>query len=133
MLIKRETPQYKKEVMERRIKTIDMVTRLYVYLIRAEGDISSQEVSILYSLLVNMFRDVDISWEVYLREIIESEYDIDTVYLYINLNLNQLDKTRIILSLIIMAITGGEIRQGKKKLSRSWPGNSILLPKALCG
>ena len=114
MLIKREGTQLKKAGMERQIKTVDMVTRLYVYLIRSEGDISSQEVNVLYSLLVNMFLDVDISWEVYLREIIESDYDIDTVYLYINLNLNQLDKTRIILSLIIMAITDGEIRVGHR-------------------
>lgn len=119
MLIKREAPQIRKDNMERRIKTIDMVTRLYVYLIRSEGDISSQEISILYSLLVNMFRDVDISWEVYLREIIESEYNIDTVYLYINLNLNQLDKSRIILSLIIMAISGGNVREGQKSTIES--------------
>ncbi len=116
--------------MDRRIKTIDMVTRLYVYLIRAEGDISSQEVSILYSLLVNMFRDVDISWELYLREIIESDFDIDTVYLYINLNLNNLDKTRIILSLIVMAVSGGEIREGQVDTIRNLASRFHFEPEA---
>ncbi|MDZ4182688.1 MAG: ATP-binding cassette domain-containing protein, partial [Candidatus Cloacimonadaceae bacterium] len=93
---------------ERQKKLIDMVTRLYVYIIKSDVAISSQEINILYSLLMNLFRDVDISWEVYVRNIIDSEYDIGEVVEYLNTNLNRLDKIRILLSLVIMARTDSD-------------------------
>lgn len=82
-----------------------MVTRLYVHVIKLERDITNQEISILYTLLIDLFRGLRISWEVYVREIIESEYDYDAVVDYLNKNLIQIDKIRIVLSLIIMAKT----------------------------
>ncbi len=94
-----------RSVLEKRKKTIDFVTRLYVHLIKMERDITEQEISILYSLLIDLFKHVDVSWEVYVREIIETEYDINAVIEFLNTNLIQLDKIRIVLSLIIMANT----------------------------
>ncbi|MDD2332139.1 MAG: ATP-binding cassette domain-containing protein [Candidatus Cloacimonetes bacterium] len=91
-----------KEVDEELKKTIDMVTRLYVFILRAEGGISLQEINILHSLLVNLFKYVDISWEVYVRDIISSEYTLVDVIEYLKAKLNHIDKVRIILSLIIM-------------------------------
>lgn len=91
-------------------KTIDMITRLYVHVIKSENQISSQEIDILYSLLINLFKDVDISWEVYLRNIIDGEeLNPDEISAYLNKQLNQLDKIRIILSLIILANTDNNI------------------------
>ncbi|MBM4404021.1 MAG: hypothetical protein FJ042_06545, partial [Candidatus Cloacimonetes bacterium] len=86
-----------------RKKTIDMVTRLYVHIIQSGHEFTDQEISILYSLLLNLFRYVDVSWEMYVREIVESSYDIDEVLDYLNHHLNHLDKVQIILSLIVMA------------------------------
>ncbi len=84
-------------------KTIDMVTRLYVHAIRTDTEINPQEINILYSLLTNLFKDVDISWEVYVRNIIESPFDIVEVLDFLKKNLNRVDKLRIILSLLILA------------------------------
>jgi len=90
-------------------KTIDMITRLYVHVIKSEGQISASEIDILYSLLINLFKDVDISWEVYVRNIMESEDDPEQISLNLNQRLNVLDKVRIILSLIILANTDNNI------------------------
>lgn len=94
--------------LEKRKKTIDMITRLYVHIIRLEGEISSQEINILYTLLIDLFRNLDVSWEVYVRQIIDTEYDYDEVIEYLNKNLIQIDKIRIVLSLIIMANTDND-------------------------
>jgi len=92
----------------KRQKTIDMITRLYVYMLKTEHEITDQEVAILYNLLIDLFRGMEISWEVYVREIMEHPYDIDVVIDYLNRNLIQIDKIRIVLSLIIMANTDNE-------------------------
>jgi ABC-type multidrug transport system ATPase subunit/uncharacterized tellurite resistance protein B-like protein len=99
-----------KEAQDKHKKTIDMVTRLYVYTIKADDDISSAEISILYSLLTNLFSHVDVSWEAYVREIIESDYLIADVLEYLDRHLSQLDKVRLLQSLVIMAKTEGELR-----------------------
>ncbi len=101
----RDMNQETRLVLARKKKTIDMVTRLYVSIIKSEDDISAQEINILYSLLVNLFRYVDVSWEIYVRRIIENEFELSEVVEYLNNHLNQLDKTRVILSLVIMAKT----------------------------
>ncbi|MBP7194884.1 MAG: ATP-binding cassette domain-containing protein [Candidatus Cloacimonetes bacterium] len=90
-------------------KTIDMITRLYVHVIKSEDQISASEIDILYSLLINLFRDVNISWEVYVRNIMETEDDFGQISQYLNQHLNVLDKIRIILSLIILANTDNSI------------------------
>jgi ABC-type multidrug transport system ATPase subunit len=91
--------------LDKRKKIIDMVTRLFVHIIKTEHDISDQEIGILYSLLIDLFRGLDLSWEVYVRQIIETSYEFDEVIEYLNKNLIQIDKIRIVLSLIIMANT----------------------------
>ena len=68
-----------KSGQERLKKTIDMVTRLYVSVLKSDNEISSNEINILYTLLTNLFSQVDVSWEAYVRQIIESDYDINEV------------------------------------------------------
>jgi ABC-type multidrug transport system ATPase subunit/ABC-type multidrug transport system permease subunit len=106
--MKRDSGNWNRTNLEKRKKTIDMVTRLYVHIIKLERDISTQEIGILYTLLIDLFRHLDVSWEVYVREIIESEYDFNEVIEYLNKHLIQLDKIRIVLSLIIMANTDND-------------------------
>ncbi|MDD4309752.1 MAG: hypothetical protein PHO32_05185, partial [Candidatus Cloacimonetes bacterium] len=99
-----------KDEQDRRKKTIDMVTRLYVFTLKSDSQISSSEISILYSLLTNLFSLVDVSWESYVREIIDSEYLINDVLDYLDKHLSHLDKVRLLQSLIILAKTAGELR-----------------------
>lgn len=86
-------------------KTIDMVTRLYVHVIKSDTDIKPQEISILFSLLTNLFQDIDISWEMYVRKVLDSQFEIGEVLDYLTNELNRIDKLRIILSLVILANT----------------------------
>lgn len=97
-----------KDGQERLKKTIDMVTRLYVYVLKSDNEITSNEINILYSLLTNLFSQVDVSWEAYVRQIIESEYEIDDVLEHLDKHLSQLDKIRLIQSLVIMAKSEGD-------------------------
>lgn len=85
-----------------------MVTRLYVYVLKSDNEISSNEINILYSLLTNLFAQVDVSWEAYVRQIIESEYQIEDVLDHLDRQLSQLDKIRLIQSLVIMAKSEGD-------------------------
>jgi ABC-type multidrug transport system ATPase subunit len=103
----RRDPKSRTQTAEYR-KTIDMVTRLFVHVIKSDTQIKAQEIGILYSLLTNLFSDIDISWEMYVRNILESEYDIAEVLEYLNRELIRIDKLRIILSLIILAKTDQE-------------------------
>jgi ABC-type multidrug transport system ATPase subunit/ABC-type multidrug transport system permease subunit len=86
-------------------KTIDMVTRLYVHLLKSDIRVSSDEVAILYTVLVNLFHKVDVSWEVYIRQVLENDIPIAQVVSYLNAHLTRLDKIRILLSIVIMANT----------------------------
>ena len=90
---------------ERLKRTIDMVTRLYVHVLRSDEEISQAEISILYSLLTNLFSQLDVSWESYLNRITNSKYEIDEVLKHLDTHLSLLDKIRLIQSLIIMAKT----------------------------
>ncbi len=96
---------FQKEKQERLKKTIDMVTRLYVYILKSDSQISGAEIEILYSLLINLFAQVDVSWETYVKEIVESEYRIEDVFVYLDRHLSVFDKIRLIQSLVIMANT----------------------------
>jgi len=106
--MKRDYGYLSRAGLEKRKKTIDMIMRLYVHLMKQERDISTQEIDILYTLLTDLFKHLNVSWEVYVREILESEYDYDKVIEYLNRNLIQIDKIRIVLSLIIMAHTDND-------------------------
>lgn len=110
--------------LARKKKTIDMVTRLYVSVVKSDAEISSQEINILYSLLINLFRYVDVSWEVYVRRIIEHEFDLSEVISYLGKHLNQLDKARVLLSMIIMVKTDKDFALSEithiLDLSKSW-------------
>jgi len=98
-----------RDTTERQTKAVDMVTRLYVYTLKSDEQISAAEIGILYSLLVNLFAHVDVSWEAYVSDIINSDYDINEVLDYLNSHLSPFDKVRIMLSLVIMAKTEGDI------------------------
>lgn len=82
-----------------------MVTRLYVHLLRSDEQISDNEIEILYALLINLFSQLDVSWESYVKQIVKSEFEIDEVYLYLNRNLSELDKARLMHSIVILAKT----------------------------
>ncbi|MCK9557627.1 MAG: ATP-binding cassette domain-containing protein [Candidatus Cloacimonetes bacterium] len=98
-------PAFQRDEQERLKKTIDMVTRLYVHILKNDNRISSTEINILYSLLTNLFAQVDVSWEAYVRQIVDSDYNINEVLTYLDRHLSVFDKIRIIQSLIIMAKT----------------------------
>jgi ABC-type multidrug transport system ATPase subunit/uncharacterized tellurite resistance protein B-like protein len=101
-------PALGRDSQERLKKTIDMVTRLYVHILKSDNQISSAEITILYSLLTNLFAQVDVSWEAYVKQIVESEYDIGEVLTYLDRHLSLFDKIRLIQSLVIMAKTEGD-------------------------
>lgn len=121
-----------REKQERKKKIVDMVTRLYVYNLKGD-DISPSETDILYSLLTNLFAQVDVSWESYVKQIMESEYDIGEVLKYLDRHLSLFDKIRLIQSLVIMARTEAdfavseltEIMQFSKQLNLS---SEVFLP-----
>ncbi|NLN35813.1 MAG: hypothetical protein GX157_07460, partial [Candidatus Cloacimonetes bacterium] len=96
---------FQRQDQERLKKTIDMVTRLYVHILKRDERISSTEINILYSLLTNLFAQVDVSWEAYVKQIVESDYDIAEVFTHLDRHLSVFDKTRVIQSLVIMART----------------------------
>ncbi len=87
---------------------VDMLTRYYVHIIRSDTQIKKNEIDILYPLLLNLFKDLPVSWEVYVKEIMNEEYDLGKVITFLNHNLNQLDKIRVILTLIIMAFSDSD-------------------------
>ncbi len=126
------TPAQQREEQERLKKVIDMVTRLYVYNLKGD-DISTSETDIFYSLLTNLFAEVDVSWESYVKQIMESEYDIEEVLTYLDRHLSLFDKIRVLQSLVIMARTEAdfaiseltEIMQFSKQLNIS---SEVFLP-----
>ncbi len=97
-----------KQTTSERKKIIDNVTRLYVSILKADNDLTSYEIDILYSLLINIFRRESISWEMYIRQIIEDEINIEEVISYLNEKLIGLDKIRILLSLIVMSYSDND-------------------------
>ncbi|MFA7543858.1 MAG: ATP-binding cassette domain-containing protein, partial [Candidatus Cloacimonadaceae bacterium] len=80
----------------------------YVYVLKSDNLITDSEINILYSLLTNLFAQLDISWEAFITQIIESEYEIVEVLDYLDRHLSQLDKIRLIQSLVIMAKSEGD-------------------------
>ncbi|MCB5270783.1 MAG: ATP-binding cassette domain-containing protein [Candidatus Cloacimonetes bacterium] len=126
------TPTLMRENQERLKKTIDMVTRLYVYNLKGD-DITASETDILYSLLTNLFAQVDVSWESYVKQIMESEFDIEEVLRFLDRHLSLFDKIRVLQSLVIMARTEAdfaiseltEIMQFSKQLNIS---TEVFLP-----
>jgi len=86
-----------------REKIIEMITSLYVLVLRSGSEINPHEINILYSLLENLFKNEDISWEAKIRHINEMDTTLDEVLSYLNKNLIALDKIRILLSLIVLA------------------------------
>ena len=97
------------KISESKLKnTIDMVTKLFVYILKADTQVSLNEINILYSMLTNLFSQLDVSWETYVRQIIESSYDIDEVMEYLDKHLSMLDKIRVLQSMIVMAKSEAE-------------------------
>ena len=120
-------PSFTRDNQDRLKKTIDMVTRLYVYILQDDDEISASEIGILYSLLTNLFAQVDVSWEAYVRQIMETPYNIEEVLVYLDRHLSLFDKVRILQSLVIMAKSESdfaiseitEIMELSKKLNTS--------------
>ena len=102
-MFNRENPYWVRQTTEERKKIIDNVTRLYVSLLKTDNEITPYEIDVLYSLLISIFRRESISWEVHIRKVIESVTNQDDVISYLNKKLIALDKTRILLSIIVMA------------------------------
>ena len=107
-MLSRDLNKKIKETTEERKKIIDNVTRLYVSLVKQDHEISPYEINVLYSLLINIFRRESISWEIYIRDIINSKINKDEVISFLTENLNALDKIRILLSLIIMSYSDND-------------------------
>ena len=120
-----------KTTTETRKRIIDNVTRLYVSFLRQDKDVNGKniqisnsfrdstvydkdiddtfyEINILFSLLTNIFRRETISWEVYIRDIVNSKIQLNHVISYLNEHLSSIDKIRILLSLIIMSSSSSE-------------------------
>ncbi|MCD4828457.1 MAG: ATP-binding cassette domain-containing protein [Candidatus Cloacimonetes bacterium] len=91
-----------------REKIIEMITSLYVLVLRSGPQIDPYEVNILYTLLENLFKSDDISWEAKIRHINELDQSLDEVLSFLNKNLITLDKIRILLSLIVLANSDDE-------------------------
>ena len=88
---------------EEKKRIIDHVTRLYVSLFKQGTEISPRDINILYSLLTNIFKKENISWEAFIRDIIKDHIIIEQSIVYLNERLSSLDKIRILLSLISMS------------------------------
>lgn len=118
-MLSRDFTKKLKETTDERKKIIDNVTRLYVSLLKADKEITANEINVLYSLLINIFRKETISWEVFIRQIIDDEieqkkcvkdcdnklYAIcdESIINFLSEKLSALDKIRILLSLIVMS------------------------------
>lgn len=96
------------KLVSKKNELVDMVTRFYVHIIRSDSEIKKNEIDILYPVLLNLFKDLPVSWEVYIKEIMNEDYDIIKVIDFLNHNLNQLDKIRIIITLVIMAFSDND-------------------------
>ncbi|HOE91514.1 MAG TPA: hypothetical protein PLV22_06035, partial [Candidatus Cloacimonadota bacterium] len=94
-----------RQTTSQREKIIDNVTRLYISVLKSDSEITAYEINILYSLLINIFRRESISWEVYIRQVVNDVIDIESVLTFLNQNLTGLDKIRILLSIIVMSFT----------------------------
>ncbi len=86
-----------------RERVVENLASFYVAVLTSGEDVSSHEINILYSLLENLFRHEVISWENYLRQIVQKPIDFEEVLNFLNKNLITLDKIRILLSLIVLA------------------------------
>ncbi len=105
MFNRKEEMTHVHQTSKGRMKIIDSVTKLYVSLIKSDNEISQNEIDILYSLLINIFKRESISWEFYIRHVLENQakINISEVVEYLNANLTVLDKIRVVFSLMVMA------------------------------
>ena len=86
-----------------REEIIKQITGLYISLIRSDDVIDESETDVLFNLLENLFRQEDISWEVFIREMSQKELDLPKILNFLNRHLITLDKIRILISLIALA------------------------------
>ena len=118
-MILRDTTKKHKTTSDTKKRIIDSVTRLYVHFLRndlsaipvtdgVDIGITDYEINILYSLLINIFRRESISWEIYIRDVMSSHTHINHVCSYLNEHLNDIDKIRILLSLIVMSCSNDD-------------------------
>lgn len=91
-----------------RKKIIDMIARFYIILLKSDVEINPYEINMFYSLLESLFSDENISWEEQIRKLSEEESNMDEVTAFLNRNLINLDKFRLLISLIILANADNE-------------------------
>jgi hypothetical protein len=87
---------------QERRNAIEMTARFFVFIFKNSGQITDTDINLLYTLFENLFTQADISWELFVAEIIEKDFDLRPIVKYLRRNLIQLDKLRIIGNLIIM-------------------------------
>lgn len=83
-------------------EVIAMLTRLYLSFFDNSTKTSEEDSNVLYSLLENIFRFEEISWEVVVQKVMAEEFNEKEILKYLNTHLSEIDKIRIILSIIVM-------------------------------
>ncbi len=101
MLKRKVIPENHFPEQEKR-NAIEMITRFFVYIFKNSRNVTDNDINLLYKLLESLFNQVDISWELFVGEIIEKDYDLRPIVKYLRRNLNLIDKVRIIGNLILM-------------------------------
>ncbi|MBN2828707.1 MAG: ATP-binding cassette domain-containing protein [Candidatus Cloacimonetes bacterium] len=101
MLKKKVTPENHFPAQEKR-NAIEMTARFFVYIFKNSGNVTDKDINLLYTLFENLFKQSEISWELFVGEIIEKDFDLRPIVKYLRRNLIQLDKLRIIGNLIMM-------------------------------
>jgi ABC-type multidrug transport system ATPase subunit len=97
-----------------REKLIEAIAGLFVSTLRTGPVITPHEIGILYPLLENLFhRHAELSWETYLRRNAEHPPEIGQLLKYLNDRLPEIDKTRLLLSLIVIANSDNDISAGE--------------------
>ncbi len=101
MLKRKVIPENHFPEQEKR-NAIEMITRFFVFIFKNSGNITDNDIKLLYKLLESLFTQVDFSWELFVGEIIEKDYDLRPIVKYLRRNLNLIDKVRIMGNLILM-------------------------------
>jgi ABC-type multidrug transport system ATPase subunit len=101
MLKKKNNSESHFPVQEKR-NAIEMTARFFVYIFKNSGNVTDTDINLLYTLFENLFKQSEISWELFVAEIIEKDFDLRPIVKYLRRNLIQLDKLRIIGNLIMM-------------------------------
>jgi ABC-type multidrug transport system ATPase subunit len=93
-----------------RERLIEAIAGLFVLTLRTGSEVTTHEIGILYPLLENLFhRHTEISWETYLRKFSDTLPQLDNLLRYLNERLPEIDKIRLLLSVIVIANSDNDI------------------------